>query len=174
MKRLKIYMAGPQCFYPNSEEVFANYCAIAEKYGCERCDTPADFSGANTPQKVAKAIFEANINSIKTCDVVIADINNFRGWEPDSGTSFEMGAAHVWGKPIYAYISDIRSCEEKLMEKEEVIVEEDGRVRDKEGIRLERGVANLMLTGSSVVVHGTFEDAVKRACEDLRGQEGEC
>jgi len=167
MKQLKIYMAGPQCFYPNSKEVFEEYCAIAARYGFVRCDTPCDFTGADTPQKVAKAIFDANIQSIKTCDVIIADVNNFRGWEPDSGTSFEMGVAQVWGKPIYGYISDNRSCEDKLREVEPVIVEENGRLRDKDGIRLERGTVNAMLAGSSVIVHGTFEDAVKRVYQDF-------
>lgn len=166
MRPLKIYMAGPQCFYPDSSEVFAHMCQIVGQYGFTRSDTQISFEGLNTPKQKAKAIFEANISSIKNCDVIVADINNFRGCEPDSGTCFELGAAYIWGKPLYCYIGDARSCVEKFSEPTHT--DQNGRIRDVDNLTLEKGCANLMLTGASVVVQGTFEDAIKQVFLDFK------
>ena len=104
-KKPKVYIAGPECFFPNSEEIFAANKAICEELGFEpSVAADYDFSGCKTKQDTAKVIFEKNIESIKNCDLIVADMNNFRGWEPDSGTSFEIGVGYIWGKKIYAQL----------------------------------------------------------------------
>ena len=37
---------------------------------------------------------------------MLANLEPFRGSEPDSGTAFEVGYALALGKPVYAYLSD--------------------------------------------------------------------
>ena len=130
-KKPKVYIAGPECFFPNSEEIFAANKAICEELGFEpSVAADYDFSSCKTKRDTAKVIFEKNIESIKNCDLIVADMNNFRGWEPDSGTSFEIGAGYIWGKKIYVYLDDLRGCGEKFTE--ETYLVEQGRRRDKD------------------------------------------
>ncbi|WP_059003155.1 nucleoside 2-deoxyribosyltransferase [Bittarella massiliensis (ex Durand et al. 2017)] len=165
-KKPKVYIAGPECFFPNSEEIFAANKAICEELGFEpSVAADYDFSGCKTKQDTAKVIFEKNIESIKNCDLIVADMNNFRGWEPDSGTSFEIGVGYIWGKKIYVYLDDLRSCGEKFTE--ETYLDEQGRRRDKDGLTLEGGPLNLMISGHATMVEGTFRDALLRAKEDM-------
>ncbi|RZI95321.1 MAG: nucleoside 2-deoxyribosyltransferase, partial [Rubrivivax sp.] len=48
-------------------------------------------------------IYEDNLRRIREADGVIANLVNFRGLEPDSGTVFEMGFAIALGKPVVGY-----------------------------------------------------------------------
>ena len=43
-----------------------------------------------------------------------ANLNTFRGKEPDSGTCFEIGYAYALGKKIYGYLEDDRTMLEKM------------------------------------------------------------
>ena len=63
----------------------------------------------------AMVVFKHCYESIKSADVVVANISPFRGDEPDSGTVFEMGLAHALGKPIIGYSSDMRTPVDRLI-----------------------------------------------------------
>ncbi|GJH12700.1 nucleoside 2-deoxyribosyltransferase [Caballeronia novacaledonica] len=65
-------------------------------------------------QDAARWRYAANIELIRSADIVMANLDNFRGaGEPDSGTAFEVGFATALGKPVWAY----RSSEESLVER---------------------------------------------------------
>lgn len=65
-------------------------------------------------QDAARWIYAANVELIRTADIVMANLDDFRGsGEPDSGTAFEVGFAAALGKPVWAY----RSTEETLVER---------------------------------------------------------
>ena len=52
------------------------------------------------PNEKAKWIYTANVAAIRSADVVMANLNDFRGpGEPDSGTGFAAGL----GKPVWGY-----------------------------------------------------------------------
>ena len=72
---------------------------------------------------------------------------------------------YIWGKKIYVYLDDLRSCGEKFTE--ETYLDEQGRRRDKDGLTLEGGPLNLMISGHATMVEGTFRDALLRAKEDM-------
>jgi nucleoside 2-deoxyribosyltransferase len=76
---------------------------------------------------------------------VLANLNNFRGAEPDSGTAFEVGFAVALGKPVVGYLDDGRTLREQL-----------GGVRDAEGFSVEDfGLPrNLMLACTTRLVVG--------------------
>ncbi len=69
-------------------------CAEKGFVGCYPFDNEAD----NTPD-----IFAGNCKLIDEADIVIANLNPFRGKEPDSGTCFEVGYAYAKGKTVYGY-----------------------------------------------------------------------
>jgi nucleoside 2-deoxyribosyltransferase len=52
-------------------------------------------------------ICQKNIEAIRGCDLMMANVDDFRGvGEVDSGTVFEIGFAAALGKPVWAYSRD--------------------------------------------------------------------
>lgn len=64
----------------------------------------------------AEGIFRANIEMISEADAVIANLDPFRGCEPDSGICFEIGCAIALGKQVIVYPVDTRPQLDKLAE----------------------------------------------------------
>ncbi|MGV7242049.1 nucleoside 2-deoxyribosyltransferase [Caballeronia sp. M23-90] len=70
------------------------------------------------PADKAAWIFRANINAIRSADMVMANLNDFRGrGEPDSGTAFEVGFAAALGKPIWAYRSTLERLSSRSLKR---------------------------------------------------------
>lgn len=107
-------------------------------------------------EEAAAVICNANIAMIKACDAVLANLNPFRGTEPDSGTAFEVGMAVALGKPVWVYFDANGSLREQIAH--------DAAGFDAQGFQVEDfGLPrNLMLactwTGSSP----TAEQAIER------------
>ena len=98
----KIYIAGPDVFEPNSIEIGKEYSQLCKEYGFEGLyplDNFVDFE--QDKQKIAQDIFVANVKLIQEADIVIANLNTFRGKEEDSGTIWECGYATALGKDVY-------------------------------------------------------------------------
>lgn len=143
----QIYLAGFDVFAPDAKQRGAAMklqCAEHGFIGLYPLDNEADS---------AKAIFKGNLALIDSCDLVIANLNPFRGAEPDSGTAFEVGYAHAKGIPVIGYLSDARTMQEKL------------GTHDKEGFSVENFAhpLNLMLSEAATIVEGTLANALALA-----------
>jgi nucleoside 2-deoxyribosyltransferase len=106
---LKIYLAGPDVFRQDAIKYFEELKAICHKYGFVGCapldntiEIPAYKLGT---QDHSRAIFLANVNLIKECDVILANIEPFRGACIDDGTAWEIGCGYALGKKIWGYSS---------------------------------------------------------------------
>jgi nucleoside 2-deoxyribosyltransferase len=117
----KIYLAGPDVFEPNAVEMGENLKQLAEEYGFIGL-FPLDniIPAKGTPQKTARAIRDANIKLLESADIVMANLNPFRGIEPDSGTVFEVGYAAALKKDIYCYAADCREMIVKIRDKQQL------------------------------------------------------
>ncbi len=63
------------------------------------------------PAEKAAWICRANIDAIRSADMVMANLNDFRGLgEPDSGTAFEVGFAAALGKPMGVSLRRSSAC----------------------------------------------------------------
>ena len=171
-KKPVVYIAGPECFRPDGAELAKKAVELCEKYGFEGISPvlghplgdEIDFSQGK--KSAAKQIFYNNIRYINNCDLIIANINNFRGWEPDGGTCFEIGYAYSQGKKLYGFMDDTRPCYEKYIGN----VHWDGVFwRDDNGAFFETGACNLMISGPAQIIEGDFEAALKKAYEDFYG-----
>lgn len=158
MPRLKIYLAGPDVFRPDAPahgEWLKALCAEFGHTGLYPLDhaLPAGLSGP----AAAHWICQANLALIREADAVLANLNDFRGDEPDSGTAFEVGYAVALGKPVWAYLDDTLPLRTQL-----------GGPHDKLGWTVEDfGLPrNLMLATTAHLVQG---DA-RAALVALRGQ----
>ncbi len=159
----KIYIAGPDVFELNSIEIGKDYCELCQKYAYEGLyplDNIVDFN--QSKNKIAQDIFVANVEFIKKADIVIANLNPFRGKEADSGTVWECGFAHALGKKVYGYMSDTDTYLEQFSDDEKSLV--DGSYVDTKKKIIEdfEYPINLMIACSTIeIVKGGFEDVLK-------------
>ena len=159
----KIYIAGPDVFEKDSIEIGKKLVALCEVYGFEGVyplDNIVDFS--QEKQKIAQDIFEANRAMIEAADIVIANLNPFRGKEADSGTVWECGYAYGLGKEVYAYMQESKEYIEHFSDDEKIL--EEGVYVDLDGKYIEdfSYPLNLMIAASvQEIVYGSFEDVLK-------------
>lgn len=146
----RIYVAGFDVFYPDwKEKRYFQYRELCQKYGFEM---QAQKAAADEGKTLGERIFLKNIHYIDSCDYVAANLNTFRGREPDSGTCFEIGYAYAQGKKIYGYLDDARTMIEKI-----------GARADEDGFTVEDFdlPVNLMLGCSVTVIQGDLEHCLK-------------
>ncbi len=98
----------------------------------------------------AEEIFMSNTAMIRSCDIIAANMNRFRGFEPDSGTAFELGFGYSLGKDLYCYMEDTSPMTKLLGS------------QDSNGYYVEDfgNPLNLMLSVPSIVIKGGFEDCL--------------
>lgn len=139
----KVYLAGWEVFRPDATETGIKLKELCKKYG---------FTGLyplDNECETAEDIYKGNIGLINQADYVIANVNTFRGFEPDSGTCFEIGYATALGKPVAAYTTETRPMIEWVKDENGFVVEDFGFP------------VNLMIAVGADIVTGTAEDALK-------------
>jgi nucleoside 2-deoxyribosyltransferase len=106
----RVYIAGPDLFYRASWSSHvahvADLCAAHDITPCfPIAGEPASGAGVTEPGTPddAAAIYRSCMDLIRSCDGVIANVNPFRGFEPDSGTVFEIATARSVGLPVVGY-----------------------------------------------------------------------
>ena len=100
----KIYLAGPDVFRPDSVawgKHLQALCRENDLVGLYPLDN--EIAPSPNPEQTARAIAQANMHMIAQADGVVANLEPFRGIEPDSGTVFEVGVAVALGKPVWVY-----------------------------------------------------------------------
>jgi nucleoside 2-deoxyribosyltransferase len=153
-RRMKIYIAGPDVFRPDAPEWATRVRALCREAGHEAL-IPLD-GGTGT----AVGIYENNLRLLGEADLVLANLNPFRGAEPDSGTCVEIGYALALGKPVIGYVDDPRPLRERLQARGSAA---EGRCRDSSGWTVEDfGLPlNLMLGVPVQIEHGGLEAALQ-------------
>lgn len=162
MSRHRIYLAGPDVFRPDAADHGRRLVALCAQHGFDAVFPLDESLPADLPASVAaRRIFEANIAHIEACDAVVANLDFFRGPEPDSGTCFEVGYAVARGKPVVAYIPEDGSLAERLRQRFPQrygpgLVDPDGWRIEEFGLPL-----NLMLATTCRIVVGDAEAAIR-------------
>lgn len=157
----RIYVAGFDVFYPDwKDKRYFEYQELCRKYGFEM---QAQKAAADEGKTLGERIFLKNIHYLDRCDYMAANLNSFRGMEPDSGTCFEIGYAYAHGKKIYGYLDDGRTMLEKAGGRT------DGRGFTVEDFGLP---VNLMLGCGMTVVTGDLEHCL-RAIREREGRREE-
>lgn len=123
---MKLYLAGPDVFRPDLAQWAAEARATCAAAGHEAL-LPLAPPGAD-----AAEIYRGNLELIARADAVLANLNPFRGQEPDSGTCVEVGYALGLGKPVIGYARELRPLRERLD-----ATRDDGRWRDSAGMAVE-------------------------------------
>lgn len=160
---MNIYLAGPDVFRPDAlahAEAARRLVASHGHWALIPLDNEAT---------TAAEIYRANLAQIAAADLLIANLNPFRGFEPDSGTVFEVGYAVAAGKPVLAYVDDDRPLADRLaghlgcdlLYLGERLVDSDGMSVENHGLPL-----NLMLGIPLRIVRGGLEQALQALAAD--------
>jgi nucleoside 2-deoxyribosyltransferase len=104
---MRVYLSGPDVFFPNAIEVGQAKKEICARFGLEGVyPLDPDFSGLlvlKTPADMGYASFRLMVELMESCDLVIANMTPFRGPSMDVGTAVEMGYMYGRGKPVFGY-----------------------------------------------------------------------
>lgn len=142
---MKVYIAGFDVFAPDAarrKELAVQACRARNLVPLHPLDNEAPNS---------RGIYEGNLELIREADVVVANLNEFRGpCEPDAGTAFEVGYARALEKRVWAYVQDTSPMQERMGREDE-----RGYAVEDFGLPM-----NLMLAHSVRLVKGSLEDCL--------------
>lgn len=151
----QVYLAGFDVFRKDAIEhgkYLKGLCSKEALVGMYPFDNEVD--QALAPAQMAAQISQMNMDMIKRADAVLANLNCFRGLEPDSGTVFEVGMAIALGKPVFVYFDGPRTLRD--------LVPHDADGFDAEGFMVENFnlPMNLMLACTWAGHSKSVEEAV--------------
>ena len=104
-----IYLAGPDVFLKNPQEVFAKKKEICAKYGFvghAPLDNNVNPDAHDTIYDFAMDIYYKNTHMMDICDITVANMTPYHGVSMDVGTAYEMGYMRAQNKLIYGYSND--------------------------------------------------------------------
>jgi len=155
---LKLYLAGPDVFRPDVREWVERVRSLCREAGHQAL-IPLDAG-----QSTAVGIYRNNLALIDAADALLANLNPFRGAEPDSGTCVEIGYALARGKPVIGYVGTLIPLRDRLRA---VGPDDDGHWRDATGWGVEDfGLPlNLMLAVPLRIEQGGIEVALRALAE---------
>ena len=105
-------------FRPDAAEHGRRLVALCAEYGFTGVfPLEESLPGGLSPQDLATHIYRANVAHIDGCDAVLANLDFFRGPEPDSGTCFEVGYAVARGKPVIGYVPEHGSLAQRIRQR---------------------------------------------------------
>lgn len=179
MSAPKVYLAGPDIFLKNAPEIAArqkDICVRHKLIPLHPMDNNLDLAGEDLPLR----IFRADVAQMIAADVICANMNEFLGADPDSGTCFEVGffagfnaafgmlRATQPQKPIYGYADDGESYLAR-------ITRWQGNLKDASvwsqwrfstiDMRINLMMEMAMTSAGAFVTTG-FEDCIKRIAAD--------
>lgn len=167
-----VYFAGPDVFKPNALDIGQRYVSLAQErgfVGLFPLDNKVDISAPNAD----KVIYDLNRNLIHRADILVVNLEDFRGFEPDSGTVWELAYAFALNKIIVGYIPTSESMVQRIA-KTQGVVHMDTGVTDLQGNYIENfgQPINLMLKNSlTALVVGNVADALDKALELVSGSQ---
>ncbi len=147
----KIYIAGFDVFCDDAKQIGEDYKRICSEYGF------LGFYPLDNDEEHSNAIFLGNVSLINQCDIIVANLNDFRGATMDDGTAFELGYGYAKNKILYGYMDHLQEMILKIGAKDEngYNVEDFGHP------------INLMIAESTTIIRGNFEDCIKQLSLDL-------
>jgi nucleoside 2-deoxyribosyltransferase len=115
---MRVYLAGPDVFFPGAVEIGEAKKRICARYGLEGV-YPLDatfeaLKDLDSPADMGHATFDLMVALMDSCDLVIANLTPFRGPSMDVGTAVEIGYMHGCGKPVFGYTNVSKDYAERV------------------------------------------------------------
>jgi nucleoside 2-deoxyribosyltransferase len=108
-----IYLAGPEVFLPNAEEIGEAKLDICRRYGLDAVYPKFDLSRSTRAER-GHEVFERCIDMMENCDAVVANMTPFRGVSMDVGTAVEIGYMLARQRRVLGYTNVIADYETRV------------------------------------------------------------
>lgn len=175
-KRPLIYLAGTERYQEDAEEIFRRKKEICAAYGLEAV-SPVDWAAGvkeietSNPYVWAYNKFDNYQQHVRNCDVIVADLNDYRGFEVNNDVGFECGMGFQLGKKLYGYMGDTSPLVERIPH-----LGEEKEFRDHTGSNVENFdyPANLMFSCSMKILEGNFESVIETIAKELKAKSFNC
>lgn len=105
----RLYLAGPEVFLSDADEIGRRKIASCAQFGFVGL-----FPLESGTDAGARSIFAANCALMRSADAGIFNLTPFRGMGADPGTAFELGFMTALGKPAFAYSHEAGSLLERM------------------------------------------------------------
>ena len=158
-----IYLASAVRYESDAAEQLNEMKEICRQYGydaitpLDRASGEAEVMEENPYQAAALQFYRLQMN-VRSCDIILADLNDFRGYEPSCDVSFECGMGYQLGKKLFGYMRNTTIMRERIPN-----YGPDREYRDECGRNAENFdyPINLMFAGSMPIFEADhFEQAV--------------
>ena len=159
--RPRVYFAGPDVFRRDAAEHFRDLARQCEAHGLEAL-VPADGEPVNglSGSEAARAIYDTNMVLLRRAHGVIANLEPFRGTEPDSGTVFEVGVAVAMNRPVIAY--GVSGTYLERVQRLQRVVRDTGVLQDPQNFVVEDfGLPLNLMLACSVKIEASAGDALR-------------
>ena len=170
----RVYLAGPDVFFPEPEAWARKKQAICARYGLIGV-SPLDDLSNEPPEWAAlpvwRKIAARNEAHIRGCQGLIANLTPFRGPSADAGTIYEVGFGRALGLTLFGYATTTTLFLPRTLASlaDNAETRPDGSVRDGEGLLVEQfGLFdNLMIEGGIIGSGGGLFTADAERWNDL-------
>jgi nucleoside 2-deoxyribosyltransferase len=106
---MKLYLAGPDIFFPDARDIGARKKALCHAYGFQGLyPLDAALPVRPTGPETAMAIYRIDTAMMDQATAIVANLTPFRGPSADPGTVFELAWMLARGKPAFGYSDDPR------------------------------------------------------------------
>lgn len=168
-ERPLVYLSGPERYDADAAERYKTMKEICNRLGMDAC-SPMDWADGvkqvewDHPYKKAVNLFDNYQQQVRNCDLIVADLNDYRGYECSNDVGFECGMAFQLGKGLYGYMDDTRPMKDRMPH-----LGEDQGFRDMSGCNVENFdyPLNLMFGCSMEISKGKFEEVMGRVAADF-------
>ena len=110
-----VYLADFEMFLPTCEQTVAYWKKICDKYGFIGL-FPGEGDPVEPGDNFWQRIFQHDVNHMYNSDMCIAQLDDWRGNQPDSGTLFELGYFTALGMPSYGFYNSSSGLLDKIKE----------------------------------------------------------
>lgn len=163
---MKVYLAGPDVFLPDSVDIGRRKLDLCARYGLTGL-YPLDNKIDPATADASLQIFRGNEAMMNEADAVIANLTPFRGPGADTGTVYELGYMAGRGKLCLGYSNDPSPYAERVARFTELKTG-DGRLSDAQGLTVENfGLADNLMMIHALELHGHPLVAPKAAPADI-------
>jgi nucleoside 2-deoxyribosyltransferase len=163
---MKIYLAGPDVFLPDSADIGRRKVELCARHGLTGLyplDNAIDLAARDASLK----IFRGNETRMIEADAIIANLTPFRGPGADAGTVYELGYMAGRGKLCLGYTNDPSGYADRVRGFTEVS-SRDGRLVDAQGLTVEDfGLTDNLMMIHALDLHGCALVAPRHAPADI-------
>lgn len=172
----RIYLAGPEVFLPNAQEVLRVNKEKCKNHGFTAVSPLDGRLRDEVGLMRARQIFHENCRLIDSCEYMIANCNPFRGATIDDGTAFEIGYAFSRSKKIVGYVEFKRPLPDIVQSRIPTLAHESGYRIDMEGYLLNEDFGNTInlmpefaiIESGGRIVEGGLEEALQVLYEIIK------